>query len=120
MSNIFISNIVGTGTYGVPANDAALIVMNQAFFDLVNGMISDFSIERAIAWVKDSAGPDGAEGVRTLNCLFTGAVYDLADCPTEAEADTLFAELEAVFLAAGGGGTITSVGVMEYNMVAYT
>lgn len=119
MSTIFISDIVGTGVYGVPAGDVSLQFQDQAFYGLVSGTIANFTVERAIAWVKDSGGPSGAEGARTLNCLLAGVVYKNQDCVVEADADVVFAALRAAFLAAGGNGTITSVGVMEYNMVAY-
>jgi hypothetical protein len=119
MSNIFISDIVGTGTYAVPSTDVALSGLDQRFYDLIDAGVAGFTMERAIAWVKDSASASGGEGTRTLNCLLAGVVYDSKDCPPEAEADIVFAAIEAALLAAGGNGTITSVGVMEYNMVAY-
>jgi hypothetical protein len=118
MSNIFIHDIVGTGAYAVPTSDAELHALDELFYNLLTAVVDDFTMERAIAWVKDSAGSDGEGGVRTLNCLMTG-VYVAEDCPSEAEADVIFAAIEAALLAVGGGGVITSVGLQEYNIVAY-
>lgn len=118
MSNLFISDIVGTGVYVPPSADIALHSLDQYFCDLLVA-VPDLVFERAIAWVKDSARPGGGEGSRTLNCLLTGVLYDSKKCPTEAEVDTLVAATRAALLAASGDGTITSVGVQEYNIVEY-
>jgi hypothetical protein len=118
MSNIFISDIVGTGAYAVPASDVALDDANLSLATLLSGILN-FTFERVIAWVKDGANPTGGEGDRTLNCLIAGAVYKTADCPSELDADEAFSFIRGVLIGVHGDGTITSVGIQEYNMVVY-
>ena len=119
MSNIMINDIVGTVAFAIPTNDAALITANQAFAEVLGDIpgVAGLVFERVLAWVKDSGGPGGAEGVRTLSCLIAGVTYNGEECPDETECDALFAAISAALL--GTEGLITSVGSQEFNIVNY-
>jgi len=87
MSNIFITDIVGTGTYAIPTNDTELAAATSGFDTILSG-IANLAYDRVLAWVEDQEGPDGAEGVRTLNCLVEKFTYLTKECPSETEVDT--------------------------------
>lgn len=112
MSNIFITDIVGTGTYAIPSNDAQLAAAT-AGFDTILGGIANLTYDRVLAWVEDQEGPNGAEGVRTLNCLVEKFTYLTKECPSETEVDTLGAAIEAALEA---DASITTVGQQQYHL----
>jgi hypothetical protein len=118
MSTIFISDIVGTGTYAVPSSDLEIADADLAFATLLSGVLN-FTFERVMAWVKDGASSGGAEGNRILNCFIAGAEYSNEDCTSEANADTLFSGIRAALIGPHGGSSILTVGGIEFNMVAY-
>jgi hypothetical protein len=88
MSNIFITDIIGSGTYAIPVDDAALAAATSGFDTILSG-IANLAYDRVLAWVEDAGGPDGAEGIRTLNCMVEKFTYSGEECPSEAEVDTM-------------------------------
>lgn len=118
MSTIFISNIVGSGTYAVPSSDLAMADADLALATLLSGVLN-FTFERVMAWVKDGASSEGAEGDRTLNCFIAGAEYSHQDCTSEANADILFAGIRAALVGPHGESSILTIGGIEFNMVEY-
>jgi hypothetical protein len=88
MSNIFITSISGIGIYAVPSDDAQLAVATAGLDTLISG-VANLSYDRLLAWVEDQGGPNGAEGVRTLNAVVEKFTYNSKVCPTETEIDTL-------------------------------
>ena len=112
MSNIFITDIVGTGTYAIPTNDTQLASATSGFDGILSG-VANLVYDRVLAWVEDQAGPNGAEGIRTLNCLVEKFTYLTKECPSEAEVDTLGAAIEAALEA---DANITSVDQQQYHL----
>jgi hypothetical protein len=110
MSNIFITDIVGS--IGIPGNDAQLASATTTFDGLLSG-VANLTYDRVLGWVEDQAGPDGAEGVRTLNCLVEKFTYLTQECPSETQVDTLGAAIEAALEA---DATITTVGEQQYHL----
>jgi hypothetical protein len=112
MSNIFITDIVGTGTYSIPTNDAELAAATAGFDAILSG-VANFAYDRVLAWVEDQAGPNGAEGIRTLNCLVEKFTYLTKECPSETEVDTIGAAIEAALEA---DANITSIDQQQYHL----
>jgi len=112
MSNIFVADIIGSGTYAIPVDDAALASATAGLDTLISG-VANLTYDRVIAWVQDSGGPDGAEGVRTLNCLIEKFLYSGEECPSESEIDTLTAAIEAALEA---DPNITSVDQQQFSI----
>lgn len=112
MSNIFITDIVGTGTYAIPTNDTQLASATSGFDTILSG-VANLSYDRVLAWVEDQAGPNGAEGVRTLNCLVEKFTYLTKECPSEAEVDTLGTAIESALEA---DANITSIDQQQYHL----
>lgn len=112
MSNIFITDIVGTGTYAVPTDDTELAAATSGLDTLLSG-VSNLSYDRVLAWVEDSGGPDGAEGTRTLNCLVEKFTYLTNECPSETQVDTMIAAIESALEA---DANITSVGNQQVHI----
>lgn len=110
MSNIFITDIVGT--IGIPGNDAQLSAATTTLDGLLSG-VANLSYDRVLAWVEDQAGPDGAEGTRTLNCLVEKFTYLTQECPSESQVDTLGAAIESALEA---DASITTVGEQQYHL----
>ena len=54
MSNIFITDIIGSGTYAIPTNDTQLAAATAGFDGLLNGTIANFDYDRLLAWVEDA------------------------------------------------------------------
>jgi hypothetical protein len=106
MSNLFITNIVGTNDFAVPTSDAELDTATTELDTLLSG-VSNLAYTRVLAWVEDSGGPGGAEGTRTLNCLLETITYSSEECPSESEVDTLTAAIESTLEA---DADITSIG----------
>jgi hypothetical protein len=98
MSNIFITDIVGTGTYAIPTNDTQLASATTGF-DALLSAVANLAYDRVLAWVEDAGGPNGAEGIRTLNCLVEKFTYSGEECPDETEVDTMTAAIEAALEA---------------------
>jgi len=107
MSNIFITGIVGNNDFAIPTSDTELDTATTELDALLSG-VSNLAYNRVLAWVEDSGGPDGAEGVRSLNCLIETFTYSSEECPSEAEVDTLTAAIESALEA---DADITSIGV---------
>jgi hypothetical protein len=118
MSTIFISDVVGTGTYAVSSSDLEIAAADLAFATLLSG-VANLTFERVMAWVKDGASSEGAEGDRTLNCFIAGAEYSGEDCTSEANADVLFSGIRTALIGPHGESSILTVGVIEFSMVAY-
>lgn len=112
MSNIFITDIIGSGTYAVPGADASLAAATAGLETLLSG-VANLTYDRVLAWVEDQEGPDGAEGVRTLNCLIEKFTYLTKECPSEAEVDALGAAIEAALEA---DASITSVSQQQFHI----
>ena len=112
MSNIFITDIVGTGTYAIPTNDTELAAATAGFDTILSG-IPNLSYDRLLAWVEDAGGPDGAEGIRTLNCLVEKITYLTKECPSESEVDTMTTAIEAALEA---DANITSVNQQQCHL----
>jgi hypothetical protein len=105
MSNIFVTDIIGTGTYAVPTDDTELASASSGLNTLLGG-VANLTYDRVLAWVEDSGGPGGAEGNRTLNCLIEKFTYLTDECPSEANVDTMIAAIESTLEA---DANITSV-----------
>lgn len=112
MSNIFITDIVGTSTYAIPTNDTQLASATSGFDTILSG-VANLSYDRVLAWVEDAGGPGGAEGTRTLNCLIEKFTYLTKECPSETEVDTLSTAIEN---ALESDGNITSVDQQQYHL----
>lgn len=110
MSNIFITDIVGT--IGIPSNDIQLATATSTLDGLLSG-VANLTYDRVLAWVEDQAGPNGAEGIRTLNCMVEKFTYIGDECPSEANVDALGAAVEA---ALEGDPSITSIGQQQYHL----
>jgi len=120
VSNLLVSDVVGTGVYAIPSTDVQLTSCNNGLAAAL-ATVPGLNFERAIALVKDSGGPSGAEGTRTLNCLIAGVRYGGEECPDETECDALFAAIEAAleFCIFPPGSAISSIGLQEFNIVDY-
>jgi hypothetical protein len=112
MSNIFITVIVGSGTYAIPTNDTELAAATSGLDTLLGG-VANLDYDRVLAWVEDFGGPDGAEGVRSLNCLVEKFTYLTKECPSEAEVDTMTAAIESALEA---DANITSIGNQQVHL----
>jgi uncharacterized protein YjbI with pentapeptide repeats len=110
MSNVFITDIVGTGDFAVPANDTALATATTELEALIGDLSGTLSYKRLLAWVEDWGGPDGAEGVRSLNCLIEQFEYNSEECPDSTETATLTAAIESTL---EGDPDITSIGPQQ-------
>ena len=112
MSNIFITEIVGASTYAIPTNDAELAAATAGFNTILSG-VANLAYDRVLAWVEDAGGPDGAEGVRSLNCLVEKFTYLAKECPDESQVDTMTAAIEAALEA---DVNITSIGQQQVHI----
>ncbi len=103
MSNIFITDIVGTGDFAVPVDDAALATATTALDDILEDVL-DLTYARVIAWVETSSGT----GVpRTLNCLVERFKCDGEECPDASEVNDLTDDIKTDLEA---DANITSIG----------
>lgn len=120
MSNLLVSDVVGTGVFAIPATTGQLNSCNSGLAAAL-ATVPGLNFERAIALVKDSGSPGWIEGARTLNCLIAGVRYNLEECPDETECDALFAAIEAAleFCIFPPGSAISSIGLQEFNIVDY-
>jgi hypothetical protein len=112
MSNIFITDIIGTGTYAIPSNDTELANATTGF-DGILSAVANLAYDRVLAWVEDQGGPNGAEGIRTLNCMVEKMTYLSKECPSESEVDTMTAAIEAALEA---DANITSVDQQQCHL----
>jgi hypothetical protein len=112
MSNIFIADIVGINTYAIPETDVALAAATAGLGTLLSGVVG-LSYTSILAWVEDSHGPGGAEGVRTLNCMLQQVQYLGSECPSSAQVDILGIAIEAALEA---DVDITTIGIQQYNI----
>jgi hypothetical protein len=113
MSNIFITDIVGTGDFAVPATDAALATATTELDTLLQ-TVPDLRYVRALAWVETK---DGASAPRTLNCLVERFEYDdggtWEECPDASEVQTLTGDIETTLEA---DADITSIGGQQVHV----
>ena len=116
MSNDFVTEIVGTGTYAIPSDDTELGAATSGLDALISG-VANLTYERVLAWVEDSGGPGGAEGTRSLNCLIEQFTYLTNECPSETEIDTMTAAIESALEA---DANITSIGRQNVSCFAAT
>lgn len=72
MSNIFIRNVVGSGTFAVPVDDTALANATVGLAGVLSG-VAGLAVGRVLAWV-ETTGAGGA--TRVLNCLAEGFTYN--------------------------------------------
>jgi hypothetical protein len=112
MSNIFVTDIIGTSTYAVPTDDTELAAATSGLDTLISG-VANLAYDRVLAWVEDAGGPGGAEGTRTLNCLIEKFTYLTKECPSETEVDTMTAAIEAALEA---DANITSVNQQQVHI----
>jgi len=115
MSHIFITNIVGTGTYAIPEDDTELSAATAGLDALISG-IANLAYARVAAWVEDAGGPGGAEGTRTLNCLVQTFTYYTLECPPEQGVggiDMLVGQIESTLQ---GDPIISSIDVQRYSL----
>jgi hypothetical protein len=112
MSNIFITDVIGAGTYAIPTNDTQLAAATTGFDGLLSG-VANLTYDRVLAWVEDQGGPDGAEGIRTLNCMVEKFTYLAKECPSEAEVDSMTTAIEAALEA---DANITSVDQQQCHL----
>jgi hypothetical protein len=112
MSNIFITDVVGSNDYAVPADDTELATAT-AGLDAILSPVANLAYDRVLAWVEDSGGPAGAEGNRTLNCLIEKFTYNTDECPSEAEVNAMIAAIESALEA---DADITSVGNQQVHI----
>lgn len=112
MSNNFITDIIGTGTYAIPTNDAQLAAATTGFDGILSG-VANLAYDRVLAWVEDQGGPNGAEGIRTLNCMVEKLTYLGKECPDETQVDTMTAAIEAALEADAG---ITSIDQQQCHL----
>jgi len=110
MSSVFITDIIGTGTYAVPENDTQLLAAKAGFDTILTG-VGSLTYESISAWVTDSDIPAGP---RQLNCLLSGVQWAGAVCPTTANTTAM---LLAIKTALEGDSNITSVSVENVNIV---
>lgn len=115
MSHIFITNIVGTGTYSIPENDTELAAATAGFDALLSG-IPNLSYGRVLAWVEDAGGPGGAEGTRTLNCLVQTFTYYTLECPPEQGVGGIDMLVGAIESTLQGDPDISSIDVQKYSL----
>lgn len=114
MSNIFITAIDGQNDFDVPTDDTELDTATTELDTLLSG-VANLSYSRVLAWVEDSGGPGGAEGVRSLNCLIEQFTYSSEECPSEAEVDTLTTAIES---ALEGDPDIDTIGTQYVHIFA--
>ena len=112
MSNIFVTDIVGSSTYAIPTDDTELAAATAGFDGLLSG-IANLAYDRVLAWVEDAGGPGATEGIRTLNCLIEKFTYLTKECPDESEVDTLVGLIETTLEA---DANITSVDNQQYHL----
>jgi hypothetical protein len=117
MSNIFIADIVGAGTYAVPVDDATLTAATAGLDTLLGG-IAGLSYDRVLAWVETMDGP-GAP--RKLSCLVEKFLWNGDECPSSTEiydgaGNGLSEQIEATLLASAGPDFIFSVNYQQYNL----
>jgi hypothetical protein len=103
MSNIFIVNLVGHGTYAMPTTDAALAAATAGLDALIDS-IANFNYTRVLAWVQTAAG---ATANRTLNCVIEQFDYNGEECPDTTETVTMTAAIETTL---EGDPQITAIG----------
>jgi hypothetical protein len=111
MSNIFIANIVGNGTYAVPESDAELTAATAGLDTLVSGVVN-FVYSRVLAWVETI---DGVGANRCLNCLIEQFTYGGDECPSTAETVLMTAAIETELENDPG---ITAIGNQHVHIFA--
>jgi hypothetical protein len=118
MSNLFISDIIGTGDFAVPASDSALATATTELNALLATLGPALKYDRILAWVETR---DGAGAARTLNCLLDRFSYDSGggdeECPSETEIDSITSTIEATLEA---DVDITSIGQQQYHLFQMT
>lgn len=82
MSNILVTNIVGTGKYDIPIGNASLDMASAGFTTLLAG-VAGLTFADALAWVKDNSPAAGGEGTRSLCCYIRTYEYVGSDCPSQ-------------------------------------
>lgn len=114
MSNILIKDIIGINDFSVPTDDTELATATNGLDSILSG-VSGLIYLRVLAWVEDSGGPGGAEGVRVLSCLVEAFNYGSDECPSESEVNTLVGAIET---ALENDSDIISIGAQEYDIFA--
>lgn len=115
MSNIFVTSIVGTGTYAVPSTDSELAAATVGLDAHINS-IANLNYLRVFAWVETR---DGVGASRILNCLIENFTYNGEVCPDATEINALTAVIKAEL---EGDANISSIGnqnVSIFTAAAY-
>jgi hypothetical protein len=81
MSNILVTDVVGTGIYAIPAGNAELDAASAGFAALLSGL-SGLVFADALAWVWDTAPAAGGEGTRALCCYIRTYQFGGSECPS--------------------------------------
>jgi hypothetical protein len=116
MSKIYVKGIIGVGIFAVPSSDATLATaeagMDFALSDTPGVPLLEYNTRDFCAFVRD------IDGVRTLNCLIDGFLYNSAPVPSEAVTDQMLAAIEVALKYNPGGetaGFITDMEVLVLN-----
>jgi hypothetical protein len=114
MSNIFIADIVGIGTYAVPVDDAALTAATAGLDTLLSG-IAGLTYDRVLSWVETSGG---AGASRRLSCLIEKFSWNGDECPgaTEICSGTGTGISEQIQTTLEADPSIVSIGTQQYNL----
>ena len=110
MSQVFITDIIGTGIYAVPTNPTQLLTAKAGFDSIISG-VANLSYQSVDAWVTDSNVPAGP---RSLNCSVNGFEFSGSICPNATDTDTMLAAIKSALEA---DVDITSVSVENVNIV---
>lgn len=111
MSQIFITNVVGTGVFAVPTDASELTAATNEFASIIAGVSANLLYDLVDAWVQDSDVPSGP---RSLSCLIHGFEYNGEVCPSASSIATL---LGLIRTALEAHASITSVGTLSANLV---
>lgn len=115
MSNIYIADIVGTGIYTVPADDAAMAAATAGLNTLLNGIVG-LTYNRVLSWVETRGG---VGATRRLSCLIETFIWSGDACPsaTEIYNGTGTGLSEQIQATLEGDPNISSIGIQQYNLV---
>lgn len=115
MSKIYVKGIIGVGIYAVPSSDATLATaeagMDFLLSDTPGVPLLEYNTRDFCAFVRD------IDGVRTLNCLIDGFLYNSTPVPSEAATDQMLAAIEVALksLPPEAPGIITDMEVLVLN-----
>jgi hypothetical protein len=116
MSKVYITDIIGDGSYAIPEEDAELTAATLGLDGLlsVDPGVLLLAYTDIQAFVRDD-GVGVAEGTRTLNAILDGVTYDTNPVPSESSTDEMCAAIRAALM---GDEDITAVGEIRVNLFA--